>query len=285
MSSYEKIEENQMGLLRNSFTGKVDTTTVYESGLHMVGLTGEFILFPKTIETILYKNGEGSDSGHLTITSFDGIDISLEISFDYKLIPSQIGDLYTNYTENYEARYVQKGRSVLRDVASTFKSTEFIQNRTMIGNVMADNLSEAFTTFYAHVFNFNLRDIQLPENIVAGWESIQLEILKQQEELEANQTAIIKGQTEKYLTELAAELAIIEAENDAEVLLINIQAQTEAVNITLTIEADALAELAATMGFNSTEMLDYLWIQAISELDDGVVIIGENTSQIILDAM
>ena len=65
------------------------------------------------------------------------------------------------------------------------------------------------------------------------------------------------------------------------ITIIEAQAAAQALNITITAEGEALFNLAQTLGLNQTELLIYLWINALEELDDTYLIIGMDTPTIL----
>ena len=126
ISGYEKVKTNHFGLDRSTFSGEIDTTKIYEQGRHWIGFMHEFILFPATQQTIQFYT---SEENAVTGRTQDGLWISLDVSFQYKLVKDAIVSLYQNFGETYNDVFWQFARDVIRDVASTYTAIEFFNNR------------------------------------------------------------------------------------------------------------------------------------------------------------
>lgn len=282
ISYFEKVNTNKYGLARNVINGQVDTSRVYSSGLHPVGLMVEFIEFPATQQTIeFYTSAENQITGRTQ----DGLAISLDIAFQYQLTKAGIPKLYSNFGTDYNQVFFKIARDITRDIASLYDAIQFFNNRTLIGSVMEDMMIEVFENEHATMITgFQLLQIDLPESFDNALENVEIarqEIEKARFDQEA---ALIRAETLILEAEANAHVTILEAEAEAEAFLITIEAQAEAVNITLTAESESYYALGQTLGLNSSELLAYLWIQALQDIGKhgNLIIIGDDTPEIIL---
>ena len=62
-------------------------------------------------------------------------------------------------------------------------------------------------------------------------------------------------------------------------------AQAEALNITLTAQTELYQALASSLNFTASELLAFLWVQALTEIGEfgNLIIIGENTPDLIVN--
>ncbi len=273
----ERVKYDQFGIKENVFNGKIDDSQVYTEGLHWVGVSNNLILLSNTFHTIAFMEDEGNS---LNTRTQDGLDLTLEVSFQYRLIIDGLIELYKQFKGEYEGQITRVARDVLRDIASAYTGVSFFTNRTQIGNAQQEALNEALTSEYAvEIGDFQLRQIDLPDEFEQRL--IDLENAKQDVLIsrETQRQSVIEAETLLLIAQKQAEADIIRANGSAEAFLIQVRAQAEAVAIELNATAQALYEFSQIMGFNSTEMLAYLWIDALLEIGEygNMIIITENT--------
>ena len=280
-SSLESLEYDEYGIDYNTITRKVDRSKVYESGLYWLGFGHKFIKFPKILQTVEFSPDSDATAGPLISRTQDGLAVTLEISFQYKLIKSELQDLYAEFNEYYEDTFVRIARDVLRDVTGNYTAISFFNNRTVVGNAMQDELGAQFEEVHATVEFLQLRKVDLPDAFENAIEQAEVARQEIQTALFEQQAALIRAQTAILEAQAQANITIIEANASATAFLIQIEAQAKAVNITLTAERLAYYALAQELGLNSTELLAYLWIQAINNHDSAWLIVGVDAPVII----
>lgn len=274
-NSFEQIDYNEFGLKKNLLTNEIEEQ-VYEEGLYFIGIFYDFLKFPGTWSTIEFSHDLDADDIPLTAHTKDGLQVVIETSFQFRLNKSDILFLYGQFGMDYKDYFRRVARSAIRDICGQFSAMEFYANRSDViiamGDTLFDNLAELI-----EVGAFQLRNIDLPNSFEQATE--QLEVARIEIEIAgyAQQAAIIEAQTLVLQAQAQANITIIEAQAEANSSIIAAQAAAEALNITLTQEGLLLAQLANMTGLNSTELLTYLWIQAILEHDSSYLIIGENT--------
>ncbi|MHA2362816.1 MAG: prohibitin family protein [Candidatus Hodarchaeales archaeon] len=271
--SFQPLEYTKYGIAYNSINNQIDKSKVYESGLYFLP-AHRFIKFPKTLQIIEFSADPGADSGVMKSRTSDGLAVTLEISFQYQLIKEEIIDLYTEFGTDYKETFIRIGRDVVRDIAGEYTAIEFFSNRTFIGDQMHQQLDNDIREVHAIIPFFQLRNVDLPDAFENSIE--QAEVARQdiQRATFEQQAAYIRAQTLILEAQAQANITLIDASAGAEAFLIQIDAQAKALNITLTQEALSYYALSQQLGFNSTELLAYLWIQAILEHDSSLLIIG-----------
>lgn len=282
LSAFQKVEQTQLALKKNTFTGKVDNQ-VFGPGRHYIGLFHTFIYFPAIQITIEFKNDGDGTTAEITGRTKDGLALSLEISFQYQLLPDKIYDLYINFAEIYEATFIRIAREEIRDVSSKYTAIEFFSNRTGIGFDMEDTLRTALSQVFTDVPGFQLRNVDLPDSFEDAIE--RSEVARQEIEIAKleQQAALVRAQTAILEAQAQANITLIEANASAQAFIIQMEAQARALNITLTAQSEAYYGLAQSLNLTSTELLSFLWIQALLEIGSfgNLIIIGENTPVIL----
>ena len=145
---------------------QINENKLYTGGRHFIGLGHSFIVFPKTLQTVrmgTFASGEAVDGETLTTSSLlarteDGLQVTLDLSFQYRLKESinDIIDLYRDFQDNYQPAYVRIARNVLRDVASEFQAFQYFYNHSVVGTRMGEVLNEALANHSASVQSFQL---------------------------------------------------------------------------------------------------------------------------------
>ena len=97
---FATLEATEFGL-NYSWISKNISPNIKENGLYFIGIGHSFIKFPKTVQTIEFSNQKTANKGPIQSRTSDGLEVTLEISFQYILQKDQIYKLYTKYGSNY----------------------------------------------------------------------------------------------------------------------------------------------------------------------------------------
>lgn len=264
VSSFKQIGFNEYGLKQDIWTKEI-SEEIYEEGFYFIGPFYDFLRFPSTYQTIEFTSAPIADDVPLRTQTKDGLQVKVDVSFQFRFRKADILDLYSQYGNDYKNYFIRVSRSALREVCGEFSAIQFYASRSIVNIAMKNALNDSLASL-VDVGEFQLRDIDLPNSFEAATEELEVARIQIEIAQYAQKAAIIEAQT-----------LIIQAQANANITIIGAQAAAEALNITLTAEGLLLTELAATIGLNSTELLTYLWIQAILEHDSSYLIIGENT--------
>lgn len=89
-------------------------------GIHFLGVGHSFIKYPKTVLNLDYSKHEGADYPPLKSRTSDGLEVVLEISFQYKLNYESLYDLFLLYKDNYSAIFSNIAIAALTENVSLF---------------------------------------------------------------------------------------------------------------------------------------------------------------------
>ncbi len=281
--AFDSIGYNQFGLNQNDLNQQIEEK-VYEKGLYHIGLLHHFIKFPKTVQKIEFfdtTGDPGETHGPLNSRTKDGLNIHIQLAFHYRLRKADILTLYQTFAIDYEDRFVGQARTTLRDVASLFNAIEFFNNRTAIGDLMESYLITDIDVMYADIVFFQMREIDLPDEFEEALKQVQIAQQQYQIAIYEQQAAMVNAETAIIEAQAQANITVLSAEASAEAYIIQMNASAQALNITLATESLAYYAMGQQLNLTATELLSLLWIKAIMEHDESLLIIGTNTPVIL----
>ena len=308
--SFGVLGPTDMGLDYDSINIRINEVDLFENGRYFIGLGHEFIIFPKRLKTIRMSDqassggGEGEEgeervTSQLLARTMDGLPVTLDLSFQYRLMPSaeSLVKLYKDFQTDYESAYIRIARNVLRDVAADYQAFNYFYNRSVISSAMRGSLDVALMQHSATVQSFQLLNILLPPRFSSAIE--ETEIARQEIENAGYQQAV-------SITE--ANTRVREAERQAKIILLaanataaNITLQARAINSAaecarlqfdraesdarapsfpqagaeadvllrqVEAEREAYKAIKEALGFNEEELLSYVWLKAMGNRNE-----------------
>ncbi len=95
----------------------------------------------------------------------DGLTLLLEISFQYRVIPDKIYEIYTQYGDEMKNILLRMAIDSISDTSTSFTSYDFFIMRTSISQKMWQELDIRLRTdLHSQVVFFQLRSIDLPND-------------------------------------------------------------------------------------------------------------------------
>lgn len=153
--SMDSLEPLEYGITYNKLT-KTISKDVFSSGRYLIGPWNSYIRYPSNLVTI-----EFSDSRRATVNTYlikadplqtrtaEGLNLSLHISFQYKLSKNEIPKLYNMANINYQSTYVRISRDVILKVAGQYNATNYWTDRKKIGEFMQSALNKELNSAFA----------------------------------------------------------------------------------------------------------------------------------------
>lgn len=272
MLGFDSLEYQEMGLNYSWITESIEDQP-FGSGRHFLGIGNHFIKFPKMVRSIYFIDGYDSGAGTksyqgppLQSRTKDGLNVQLEISFQYRLQFATLYQMYTTFGENYEDMLVRMAIEQLTTATTKHPAHFFFTNRTTVGVEMHKEMSNQFEKHaFAEVPFFQLRTVHLPvnfENAIkltqVAQQEIQIAKLEQKTNRVSYQTEVLRAEqaVKVMLNEAEAEVASIKAQNDA---------YCQQYKFTQELQSEALEQLQESSGWSSRQLLDYLRIRAVRE--------------------
>lgn len=277
LGGLEALDVNNYGLKQNFITKEVSPTARRGGGVHFVGIEYDYVRFPATWQQVDFTNDR------VTSQTNDGIELQLEISFQYQLDPSKLYDMYITFGATWRSQITIEARGDIRDTMALYTVDEFLQNRSLVSNALKTNLEAKMNaTMNIIVESFQLRKIVFPGWYLTLREDVaESQLLAQIAQYEQD-AALIAAQTDLINAAAAANVSLIEAYAASNVTSIEAQAQANALNITMSMESFTMSDFMTQTGMNATEAIAYFYVQALENLPEGTtLVLGEFLSILI----
>jgi hypothetical protein len=256
VSSFSSLELNEYGLDYSGIWKTVEKNP-YTSGIHFLGFQHSFIRFPKSVQTIDFT--DAGDSGIIESRTQDGLEVLLEVSFQYELQKGSIYSLYMNYGTNYQDNMILITIDMINKVSNNYTAYDFFIIRNEISGVMENQLKKTLEeSMGTSIKFFQLKNVDLPNSFE---NAIQVTEVKKQD--------IEKAKAERSKVNVEIETKIQKARQNQEIILnkaygeanrttLNNYAMVKSYNITERTIIDALCDLKVTAGFDNHQLLNYI---------------------------
>ncbi|CAE7216631.1 unnamed protein product, partial [Symbiodinium microadriaticum] len=266
--SFDSLEYQQIGL-NYSFLSESVEKEPYKPGRYYLGVTNRFIKFPRTVQSISFIDdwAEGLQGPALQSRTKDGLTVHLEVSFQYKLIFSQLYNLWATLGhDHYETTFTRMAMEQLSTATTHHNAHFFFRNRTYVSTEMHRKLDEHFRKHaFAEVPFFQLRTVHLPDDFEDAIRETQVQEqhihiarLEQQKKKVTFATEVLKA-------EQAVKKINNEAGGEATATLTKNRAYCEQYKFTQEIQADALEKVLAASGWAAPQLLDFLGLRAVRD--------------------
>lgn len=249
----ERIPAGYVGVVYN-MNGGVDGE-VLTQGWHIVAPTKKVTTYSIGIEQSYLTAEDKGDSPKdesFSIPTSDGKTVRVNLEFSYRFDEDRVAQTFTMFKgksgESIKDTFIKpKIVAWTQEVSANYPVTDiFGDKRTQINAELDTYLREKFDKYGIIIDTVNFTDISVDNETAAA---IQKKVTAQQELELANieaQTAKIQAEKDKEVAEIAAEKKVIEAE-----------AAAEATRIAAEAEADANAQIAASLTPELIEKIKY----------------------------
>eukprot|EP00933_Yihiella_yeosuensis_P019152 TRINITY_DN15540_c1_g2_i1.p1 TRINITY_DN15540_c1_g2~~TRINITY_DN15540_c1_g2_i1.p1 ORF type:complete len:327 (+),score=53.70 TRINITY_DN15540_c1_g2_i1:40-981(+) len=265
VASLASLEYTEIGLNYSWFSSDVDTQG-YGAGLYLLGPGHSFIRFPSTVQTIQFSNERGSSGGMLRSRTSDGLEVSLEVSFQYQLNVTSAYDLYHKFGTDYERIYVNMAMDLLTRVATIYNASQFFSDRQKIALGMEEELKSHFgTDGYCSIPFFQLRSVDLPkafDDAIQDTEVKKQDIQTAQAEY-GNQEVQMQTQVLQALQQ--AKAIALKANASAQTILLNMNAYVKQFALAQELQAESLKPLYGKLNKDEKLLLEYMSVRALRD--------------------
>lgn len=265
--SFDSLEYQEMGLNYSWISETVQAKT-YPSGRYYLGLGNHFVKFPAMVQSVYFLDDMSSKTQGPALQSRtrDGLNVRLEVSFQYRLIFKDLYKLFSTLGHHYEKVLVRMAIEQLTTAATMHNAHDFFNNRTTIGQEMHKALEDHFKAHaYAEVPFFQLRTVHLPSDFEAAIQETQVK----QQEIQVAQAEQSQNKVSYETRVLQAQQAVKVMQNQGEAEASAILAQNDAFcrqfQVTQTLQSEALRQLMATAKWQPKQLIEYLKIKAIRD--------------------
>lgn len=251
-SAWSVLEPWEMGLDYSMMSQSISPVT-WGTGYHLIGVGHKFLRFNSTVMGVQFSHDlRGSSGGPLRSRTADGLEVYLEISFQYQLLPDQLYKMYTTYGPDFHSVFVKMGMDLLTVAATKHVARAFFVNRTMIGNRMEETLRSHFKeNAFVDVPLFQFQAVSLPPEFEAA--------------IKATQVA------EQKIKRMAAKRDMLKVQYGTEVMQAQKYVQVRELEASAIAESIALNNAARIASFNASQVRAAAAFRQVLELLDGDV--------------
>mmetsp|Transcript_23896 Transcript_23896/g.59996 ORF Transcript_23896/g.59996 Transcript_23896/m.59996 type:complete len:374 (+) Transcript_23896:260-1381(+) len=217
--SFHNVEYHEVAFFKRRSTGTIDRDYVYTSGRHCIGPDGSFVKFPASDQTVDFKAmSVWTKTERLSDTTAGaaGTAISLDVTFQYRLRPEELSELYSSVALQYEPFVRNLATTAIKNVSTSFTAEEWTKDRRTIQDALQAGVDTALDAAHADCDTLQLRHIEFPSSFVERMLAAAVQIQTNQAEESLQQSAIIRSTTE---------LGVKRIENDASVVSNTAEAQ------------------------------------------------------------
>lgn len=273
-TAFGSLEINQLGLNYSLISNTVEERG-YVAGLYMLGPFHSFMKYPSTVQTIQFSNDHDSAGPPLRTRTSDGLEVTLEISFQYQLNVSILSDLYHKFGSEYEKIYVNMAMDLITMMATRYTATSFFSDRPTIAQHMEDALKNHFgTAAFAEVPFFQLRAVTLPQKFE---DAIQItEVQKQDIETahREQKNVNVTMQTKVLQAEQHAQAIALAANASAQGIILHAEAYVAQFSVSQRLQAQSFKSLYDKLGNNESRLLEYMRVRAMRDHPDHLSVVG-----------
>ena len=262
---FSSLEATELGL-NYSWISKTISPEVKENGLYFIGIGHSFIKFPKTVQTIEFSEEKTANRGPIESRTSDGLEVTLEISFQYILQPDKLYDLYNTYGPKYDNVFQNIAINILTEEATKYTAYNFFMDRGKIKDDFQYELNLRFDkNCFSNIQFLQLRSVNLP-NLFE--QSIQESEVKKQDiqKAQAEQNKVkIEIDTKIKAAEYQKNVIINKAEGEAQAIIKQNEAYVDALLRTQNTQTNAFKNLKDTLQLTNENLLDFMKTKIIKE--------------------
>jgi len=211
-SAFEYVQYNELAFPKNTLTNTVDTAKVYTSGRYHVGPSVDMVRFIRT-----YQKVDFSGPTALQVFNSEGLSVSLDASFYFKIQEKNLKLMYSAYGTNIISKALAIAESTLKNSAVQFTIEQYLKNRPMITDVFNKNMTKAMSEIFLDVehHKFQLRKIAFPDQIRNKYLDAAVVLQREKQYQFEQQAKLIRDNTLKLTKATNANTTVIQREADA----------------------------------------------------------------------
>lgn len=271
---FSSLEATEYGL-DYSWLSKTINPIVQTSGLYFIGIGHSFIKFPRNVQTIEFSKERTANRQAIESRTQDGLEVTLEISFQYILQPDGIYKLYEKYGLDYDKLIQNVAINILTEQATKYTAYDFFMKRGEIKDDFQNFLDKSLLDLsFTSVQFLQLRSVFLPtpfEDAIQESEVKKQDIQKATAELNKKKIEI---DTLEKAAVIKKEATINIAKGEAEAIIQQNQADVESFKKRQGTQIEAYTKLKASLGVNEESLNDYLKTKLIKSYDNDKLVLS-----------
>jgi len=265
-SAWGVLEPWEIGLDCNRILQSI-APDAWGSGRHWIGIGHQFVKFPSTVITVQFTHdSKALLDGPLRSRTADGLEVSLELSFQYQLNMDSLYKMYTTFGPDYHDLFVRMGMDLLTVEATKHQARAFFVNRTMIGNMMEESLKSHFLKHaYVDVPLFQFQAVALPSEFEAAIKETQVAEQKIKLMESQQQMRLVEYETEVIQAQRYVQVRKQEGTAIAESIKLKNDADIMSLNASQLLAASAFQDIKELFGGDTAQLLKYMKVRAVRD--------------------
>jgi len=282
--SFHNVEVTEYALCYSLLTRTVGTQ-LYTSGRHMIGPFSYFIKFPSVLTTVQFSDVKMQydldafqrGESELQSRTRDGLDVRIELSFQYQLLPEKIRELYLRMGPypDYHNIFVRFATDRLTESTTWFSANQFFIERTRIGKRMEEWLKNDFEgKLFSTIFSFQLRSVGLPPEFEDAIQ--QTEVMKQETKValaEQNST-LVALETDLMIARRRTKIASNKAEGQAAAVMLANKADIAQYKATQKKSADSYDQVLKKLDDKPEDLIMYMQARVLRDHPGDKTMVG-----------
>ena len=240
----------------------------------------KFIRFPKNVQNIDFSKERNSIRGSIESRTSDGLEVVIEISFQYVLQPENLYKLYTKYGPKYHLVLENVAIDILTQEATKYTAYEFFWDRGRINDDFKNYLDKQFSAIcFSNIQFLQLRSVDLPnlfENSIQESEVKKQDIKKALAELNK---VTVEVDTKIKSALFQQNVTINIAEGEAMALIKQNMAQTDSLQKIQSSQMDGYKILKKNLGLNNNNLLQFIKTKMIKNYDGNNIVLSLQTPE------
>jgi len=268
--SVQNVDYNVYGIAYNNYTCTAKTD-VYDQGKYFVGLATTMFLYPRIAKTI-----EFTGKRRINCLTHDGIQVALDVTFQYQLVKGELLDIFYNFGLVYKLEDFLKttARDSIRDTCATKTAQNFYEQRGAIEQSMTATLISDVSLADAHIVirALQLKNVELPVELKTAIEEKQRSEQDIDNALNERAGALINAKTKLETAKVEAETLIIIAEAEATAVLTEAEEKSTSITTVFKNRGSVYKFIMTETNMTATTFVnDYLYGIIVAGSDEPVL--------------
>ena len=179
---------------------------------------------------------------------------------------------------NYAGTLNRISRDTILKVGSAFMASDYWVDRKKIGDKMKDQLNIELQKVFANCTSFQLLRIDLPKTYEDSIVQTQVENQKINMREFEQQAELIRQNISVIRSDGQSQIRVTNSSGDAEAYRIKQNAQSTAINKTITNQANVYSNIEKDIGLLGDDLNQYLYLNSLNEQKNAKLLVGMQNS-------
>eukprot|EP00483_Globobulimina_turgida_P001149 UN01151 len=202
ITSFVYVEYDEYAFKKSTTTNKVDQSEVYGNGRYLWGFNHKKVVFPKLFQ---------AQELNLSVANEEGVSVQIAVSFWYRLPKEELSRIYSRYGTNYQTQLNSIARAAVRNTAVDFSVNEFLNNRSIVRDQIAENVSLALADMFIDcpAYTVQLNEIEFSATLLSTHLNAAITLENNLKKAYEKDAAQIRAETGKLVEEYLANTTVI----------------------------------------------------------------------------